>query len=104
MATTITSTMLGGLRQHIVDMVDHGRYMIGGSWINSDIVTKEIQANNMVYVCFYVQASGGNSTVTQFQLLDSDDQVLAERVETLTIPEHYDALLYRFKFGVSVDQ
>lgn len=99
MTTVITDTLLDALRQRIVDIVSYGRYMVGGSWIRSEIVSKEVQSNNSVHISFYVQTGSGNAT--KFQLLDSGNRVLAEREETLTVPESYDALLYRFKFGVS---
>ena len=42
MATTITSTMLGGLRQCIVDMVSYGRYKIGSTWYRAEINSKAV--------------------------------------------------------------
>lgn len=102
MTTIITETLLDALRQRIVDLMSYGRYMVGGSWIRSEIVTKEVQQNGVAYVCFYVSKS--STPATKFQLLDSGNRVLAEREETLTVPDSYDAILYRFKFGVSVEQ
>ncbi len=102
MTTVITETLLDALRQRVVDLISCGRYMVGGSWVQSDIVTKEVQQNGIVYVCFYVNKS--DDPATRFQLLDSGNNVLAEREETLTVPDSYDAILYRFKFGVTAGE
>lgn len=102
MTTVITETLLDALRQRVADLMSYGRYMVGGSWIRSEIVTKEVQQSGIVYVCFYVNKSA--APATKFQLLDSSDNVLAEREETLTVPDSYDAVLYRFKFGVSAGE
>lgn len=105
MATNITNTMLGGLRQHIVDMASYGRYMIDGEWIRSEIVTKEVSQNNAVHISFYIHArTGSESPATKFQLMDENDMVLAEREEELAFTMYYDTLLYRFKFGVNVGE
>lgn len=103
--TTITSAMLGGLRQHIVDMVDHGRYMIDGTWRRVEINSKAVQENGSVHVTFYIRrADGSSSPATRFQLRNRSNQVLAERTETVAFVQHMDAILYRFKFGVSVSE
>ena len=105
MATTITNTMLGGLRQHIVDMASYGRYRIDGEWIRSEIVTKEVSQNNAVLISYYVHAKEGSaSPATGFQLMDENGMVLAEREEELAFTEYYKTLLYRFKFGVNVGE
>lgn len=105
MATTITNTMLGGLRQHIVDMASYGRYMIDDEWERSEIVTKEVSQNNAVLISFYVHSKNGSaSPATKFQLMDENNNVLAERIEELAFTEYYNTLLYRFKFGVNVGE
>ena len=103
MATTITSTMLGGLRQCIVDMVSYGRYKIGSTWYRAEINSKAVQLNGAVHVTFYIQNQGGGSTpASQFQLLDANNNLLAERTEDVAFVQYMDRILYRFKFGVSV--
>ena len=103
--TTITSTMLGGLRQHIVDMVSRSRYMIDGTWHTAEINSKAVQSNGSVHVTFYVRrADGSSSPATRFQILNASGQVLAERTENVAFAQHMDAILYRFKFGVSVSE
>jgi len=104
MATTITNTMLNGLRQHIVDMASYGRYKIGGTWYRAEIETKAVQQNGAVHVTFFIRDQAGGTPASQFQLLNADNQLLAERAENVAFAEYMDAILYRFKFGVSVSE
>lgn len=103
MATTITSIMLNGLRQHIVETVSYGRYLIGSTWYRAEINSKAVQLNGAVHVTFYIQNQGGGSTpASKFQLLDENNNLLAERTENVAFVQYMDEILYRFKFGVSI--
>ena len=102
-ATTINENLLNGLRQHIVDMVSYGRYRVGSTLYRSEINSKAVQANGAVYITFYVRKpAGSTSAANRFRLMSVNNQILAERVETIAFVETLEEILYRFKFGVSV--
>lgn len=104
-ATIITSNMLNALRQHIVDQTAYARYKINGTWYKAEINSKEVRENGAVHITFYVQRAGGtNAPATQFQICTSSGAVLAERTENVAFVANMDAILYRFKFGVSVGE
>jgi len=104
-STQINTAMLSGLRQHIVDMVSYAGYRIDGVWHRAEIDTKAVQGNGAVHVTFYVhRAEGSASPATAFRLMNADGQALAMREETIEFAQHMDAVLYRFKFGVSVGE
>ena len=101
--TTITATLLNGLRTHLVDMVSYGRYMIGGTWYNAKLHSAGVQTNGAVHVTFYIERQGGTSDpATRFQLMSSDGNVLVDRVEDVSFTQFVDKILIRFKLGVSV--
>lgn len=100
--TEIKTAMLNGIRQSIVDMVDHGRYKMGGTWYTSPIDAKGIQENGSVYAAFYVHRQGSAASATQFQVRNASGTVLASRTETIPFTDTTGTIMYRFKFGVSV--
>lgn len=102
MAITITSTLLNGLRTYITDMAAYGRYMIDGTWHRAELNSASVQANGAVHITYYIERQSGNLPATKFQVLDSQDQVLAERTEDVYFQQYMDRVLIRFKLGVSV--
>lgn len=100
-ATTITSNMLGGLRNHVVDMVAYARYKVGSTWYRAEIDSKAVQGNGAVHVAFYLHNPGGTTPASQFQLYNASGQLLSERTENVAFLQEMD-VLYRFKFGVSI--
>ena len=104
--TTITAALLGGIRQHIIHMASYGAYKIGDAWHQSAITLAEVRANGSVLVAFDLEPQDAQLTpASAFRLCDEEDNVLAEREETIAfVPGESDAVMYRFRFGVRVGE
>ena len=100
MATVVTSTMLGGLRQHIVDMCSYAEFKAGGSWHRVELDYAIVQQNGAVHIAFYITTDYGDAT--DFRLLDANGNVLAQKTETIEFAPLVSKILYRFKFAVNV--
>ena len=102
-AITIGEALLTGERQHMIDMTASGRYMIGGTWYGAKINSAAIQQNGAVHITFYAKSQDAALTpATKFQLLNAAGAVLAERQETIPFTSGLEAILIRFKLGLSV--
>lgn len=102
-AITIGEALLTGERQHMIDMTASGRYMIGGTWYSAKINSAAIQQNGAVHITFYAKSQDTALTpATKFQLLNASGAVLAERQETIPFTSGLEAILIRFKLGLSV--
>lgn len=106
MATTISSNLLGALRQRIITVAAYGQYKIGSAWHNAEIESGYVRANGSVCVSFIVEPQDAALTpATQFRLCDEDGNVLAEREDTIAfIQNAADALLCRFRFSVKAGE
>jgi len=103
-AVAIQNAMLNGLRQHIPEMVIKAQYKVSSTWYDAEF-TSSVQTNNMVHVDMMVEPVAGPGTVvTQFRLLDSSDNELAGKTQTLTFAAGIDSILFRFAFEVTVDE
>ena len=102
MATTISDAMLGGLRQHIVDMASYAEYQMGGSWVRAELNGKTVQRNGAVHITFYVRKQGSAVKATAYRLKDASGNVLASKEEDIPFVTGIDAIMYRFKFSVTV--
>ena len=102
-ATQISRTLLTSLRENILSAAAYGRYKIGGTWYTSPISFSSIRANGSVELAFYITRQDNNGTpATHFQLMNSRNEVLAEREETVQFMNGLDLMVYRFKFSVTV--
>ena len=104
--TTITGAMLGGLRQHIINMTAYGAYKISSTWYQSPITLAEVRDNGSVLVAFDLEPKDAQLTpATVLRLYDANNNVLAEREDTVEfVPNSADAVMYRFRFGVRVGE
>ena len=102
MATIITDAMLARLRAHILDSIAYARYRIDGVWQRAEISSAEIKANGAVHLSFYIRrADGSASPADCFHLCAADGTVLAEKSENVAFAQYMEAILYRFRFGVT---
>ncbi|MBQ9252235.1 MAG: hypothetical protein IJ188_06345 [Clostridia bacterium] len=100
--TTITSTLLTGLRNRIVEMAGYGRYRIGNTWYRAELNGAAVQGNGAIHITFYIDRQDGNNPATEFQICASNGSVLVDRVEEISFAQTVDRILIRFKLGVSV--
>lgn len=101
---SIEEAMLNKLRQHIADIVAKAQYKVGSTWYDA-VFTAEVQSNSMVNVSMILEpVSGPGTVVTNFRLMDSGNVKLAEKTQTITFFSGVDTIMYRFIFGVTVNE
>lgn len=95
----VTNILLNSLRQQLIDRIDHAQYKIGNAYTNVSINEKKINNNGTVNVGFYISAGSGQ-TVTECRLLDSENNVLAAKSESIVMSASASAVYYFFTFNV----
>ena len=101
MAVAIQNGLLEGLRAHLLDMVSKGRYKLGGTWYDAEIVNKEVGENHLCYITLVIlPMQGDGSVATDFQLLSSDGTLLATDQKNVPFASGLDAVQFRFILNV----
>lgn len=95
----VTSTLLNGMRQQLIDSVDHAQFKIGSSYIDAPINEKKMNKNGTVNIGFYINANAGQ-TITQCRLLDKANNVLAVKSENISMSSTASAIYYFFTFNL----
>jgi len=97
----LTSNALQKLKEFIRDNVSYGKYRIGTTYYQVPIHNIEIVDNKVNIYLLLDNTIAGTVTFNQFQLYDNDDNLFAEKAESVTKNSSQGVLI---KFSITVQE
>jgi len=95
----LTTTAIEGYKVYTDSIIHRARYRIGGTYHNALIHRRERLPDGRVAVYFSITPGiSGNVTITEVQLLDTNNNIWASNAENIVISGVQEGLLYRFTF------
>ena len=101
MAQILTEAALEGFKKFIDRTIDHARYRIGTTWTDVPIKRRERLKDGRVAVYFsIIPMAGSTVTINRVQLIDTGNNVWADKSENIRIEKAAQGYLYRFTFDL----
>ena len=95
----LTEQAFEGYRVYTDMTVSRGRYRIGTRWFDAVIHRRERLADGRVALYFSITPQiSGDVVVAQVQLIDTNNEVWADKDENIAIHGMQGGVLYRFTF------
>ncbi|NLV58675.1 MAG: hypothetical protein GXY67_07875 [Clostridiales bacterium] len=98
----LTVLALDGLRNHLKNKIARAQYRVGGSYYPAEITEKTLLADGRISITIIIDhAVTGNITVTEIQLYDYNNQLIASKAESINRADAQEGILYRFRFTIT---
>lgn len=95
----LTAEAIKGYKTDTLRKIARARYRIGSTWYEPVIHRREWMGDGRVAIYFSITPGiGGNVTIAEVQLFDTNNNLWASKVESITISGVQEGVLYRFAF------
>lgn len=94
----ITGSGLNKLANSIEEFIDHGTYTVNGQKKTTPIYKVSID-NNKIRIFLYLDESEGVGNLSEFELIDEDGNVFAEKADNIE-KGNLKGLLIAFDFNI----
>lgn len=94
----ITSTGFSNVLNYMSGLISKGRYIVSGTNIDVDILSKTISGNTLTVNIFLADGQAG--TITDIKLMDANGQVFADKPDSITKLATQGVLVI-FKFTIT---
>lgn len=97
----LTNTVLTALKKYFTDNVAYAKFKVKNIYYQVPIRNTEILADGRIVFTFMIDQSVAGNVITEVQLLDKNNILLASKPENITRKDVLDGIMYRFVITIT---